>query len=169
MRNSKIFLGFVLALLMAIMQSAFFPGMHLFAFAPFLALLCIYVSFCPALWIAALTGTCSDFLVSDPAGIYALHYTLLCAIFFRWRLYFKEHPLQLPLFSALISFFALPLEVAILFIFSQGVERVPLFDLFMGPLIDGAYAFFWFVGPLALLEWAGNQWKLWKMKHQLDH
>lgn len=150
---------------MALMQSAFFPGMNLFAFAPFLALLCINLPFCSALWIAALSGTFRDFLVSDPAGIYALHYTLLCAIFFRWRSYFKEHPLQLPLFSVLISLVALPLEIAILFIFAQGVGRFPVFEFFISPLVDGAYAFLWFVGPLALLDWAGNQWKLWKLKN----
>ena len=148
---------------MALMQSVFFPGMHLFAFAPFLALLCMHFSFCSALWLAALAGTCRDFLVSDPAGIYALHYTLLCAIFFRWRSLFKEHPLQLPLFSALISFFALPLEIVILFLFAQGVGRFPLFEFFVGPLVDGIYSFFWFVGPLALLDWGANQWKIWKL------
>ena len=162
MNNAKLILGFLLALVMAVMQSAFFPGIHLLAFVPFLAIVCFHSSFCTALWLAALAGTCQDFLVSHPSGVHVLQYTLLCFVFFRWHSFFKEHPLQLPLFSFLISFCAPLFELVILFLFAHEGKQVIWLDWVTGPFIDGIYAFFWFVGPFALLEWIVHRWKCWK-------
>ena len=151
---------------MAIVQSALFPARHFFAFAPFLAILCLSTPFHSALWLAALAGCCQDFLVSDPPGIHALTYTILVSFLHRLQRNFKEHPLQLPLFSALIAAVAFPIGIFILFIFEGSVQGLILFDFFEEPLLAGLYAFFWFVGPLVLCEWIGKQWKTWKVTRE---
>jgi rod shape-determining protein MreD len=167
MKNCKIWIGFVLALLMSIIQSALFPIVSLSAFIPFLGLLCLLSPFSSALWLATLAGCCSDLLGSDPPGVHALSNTILCALMHRYHRYFKEHPLQLPLCSALLAVALLPVEWVVLFVFEGNVEsRIAVLDIVEAPLLGGGYAFCWFVGPLALWDWGKMQWTIWKLKQK---
>jgi rod shape-determining protein MreD len=167
MKNPVIWIGFLLASLMAVIQSALFPQIVILAYAPFLALCCLYAPFKEALWLAALSGFCSDSLAADPFGVHTLTATLTCAALHRTCRFFKDHPLQLCLFTALISGAALPFQLFILFLFDR---RGPcqgkwgLLDFLTMPFVDAAYAFLWFVGPLLLWEWGRRQWKLWRLK-----
>lgn len=160
-------IGFVLAAFMALNQSALFPSVSLFAFAPFIALACIRAPFRIALWLAALAGFYNDLLSSDPMGIHTLSAALVCALLHRFRLgALKDFPLQLCLYSALISIFTIVCELMILFLFDSTLTiagKSQLIDFIEIPFIHAAYAFFWFVGPLLLWEWGVGQWKRWRL------
>jgi rod shape-determining protein MreD len=167
MKEPKIWIGFVLASLMAVMQSALFPNFVLLPYSPFIALVCMFAPYQKALWLAALAGISSDLLSSDLFGLYALTATLSCALVYRYRWsLFKEEPLQLCFYTALISFIQTPFMLMILFLFDR---RAPiagksiLLDIVSMPIVDALYAFFWFVGPILLWEWGFRQWKLWRL------
>ena len=169
MNHMVVWIGFFLATLMAILQSALFPNIVLLAYAPFIAIVCIYKPLHQALWLSALAGLCSDLLASDPLGIHTLCSTFACALLHRYqRRFFKDQPYQLCFYTALISAVMSPMLLAILFLFDR---RAPvagksiLLDLVGMPLVDAAYAFFWFVGPLLLWEWGQKQIKLRKIKN----
>lgn len=160
--NKKVLVGFCFATFLAIIQSALLPHLRIFAYAPFLGLLCIHLPFSSALWLAAASGACFDLLVCDPPGFHALNHTLLCAFVHHLRRFLKEQPLQLPLFTALISLISLPLEAITLFLLDRKIEgSISLFDLIEGPILNAAYAFFAFVGPFSLWEWATKKIKHW--------
>ena len=143
-----------------------FPNIGLFAYAPFVAVVCIYASFPQALWLSALAGLCSDLFASGPMGINAICTTLTCALIHRYqKSFFKDLSLQLCFYSALISAIMSLLLLALLFLFDRPAPiagKSFLIDLIAMPLIDAAYAFFWFVGPLILFEWGQKKVKLWK-------
>jgi len=78
---------------------------------------------------------------------------------------FKDLPLQLCFYSALISVFTIIFELAILFLFDRRISiagKSLFLDFVEMPIINAGYAFFWFVGPLLLWEWAVSQWKRWR-------
>jgi rod shape-determining protein MreD len=161
-------IGLILAFSMALMQSALFPSISLFPFVPFIALACILAPLRLAIWLSALAGFCNDLLSSDPMGIHALSAAIISAIIAHFRLNaFKDLPLQLCFYSALISVFSIVFELIIFFLFDQRVSiagKSPVGDFIQTPLIHAAYAFFWFVGPLLLWEWGLNQLKRWRLQ-----
>ncbi len=169
MKKSPLWLGFALASSMAMMQSALFPAVAFSAYAPFLALTCLCASYHKALWIASLCGLWMDLLSAGPFGTYALNFLLATALLHRLRIwFFQDKPLLLCVYTALISSVLMPLQMALLFLFDR---RAPyagqwaLFDMAAMPLLDAAYAFFWFIGPLMLWDWGWEQWQLWRLKH----
>jgi rod shape-determining protein MreD len=161
-----IWIGFVLAGSMALIQSALFPSISLFAFAPYIALCCMNFSLKKAVWLAALGGLATDLMSSDPLGIHALSATIICAFLHRFRLaVFKDLPLQLCFYTAIISALTIFLELILLFLFDRRLliaGKSIILDLIQMPLINAAYAFLWFVGPLLLWEWGLNLWKRWR-------
>ena len=163
-----IFIGFFLAAAMAMMQSALFPSISLFAFAPFIALACIGAPFRTALWLAALAGFCSDLLGSDPIGIHTVSAVLVILLLHRFKLrIFKDLTLQLCFFSALIAIFTIVFEIIVLFLFDRRISiegKSLLLDFIEMPFINAAYAFFWFTGPILLWEWGASQWKRWRLQ-----
>lgn len=169
MKEPTVWIGFVLASFMAVIQSALFPDLFLLAYAPFIALLIMHTSMIQALWLAALGGFCSDLLASDPPGLHTLTAVIACAIIYRFRMgLFKDQPLQLCFYTALISLVTTPLHLVILFLFDRRLPvagKSVLLDFIEMPLIDAAYAFFWFVGPLLVWQWVRRQWKLWRLKN----
>ncbi|MBF8263275.1 MAG: mreD [Parachlamydiales bacterium] len=167
MKNPIIWIGFILASVMAVMQSALFSHFFILAYAPFIALSCMHTSMLQSLWLAAGAGFCTDLLSTDPMGIHTLTYTLVCALLHRFRLgVFKDQPLQLCFYTALISLAAMPMLMILLFLFDSHLPvhgKSILLDLIKMPLVDAAYAFFWFVGPLLGWEWGFKQWKRWRL------
>jgi hypothetical protein len=170
MKEPAIWIGFVLATFMSIIQSALFPSLFLLSYSPFIALLCMYASFKESLWLSAFSGVCGDLLTSDPLGINAITAVISCAIIFHVRMVlFKEQPLQLCFYTVLISVIWTPIQLMLLFLFDR---RLPitglslLLDFIEMPLINAGYAFFWFVGPLLIWEWIRSQWRLWRLKNE---
>jgi len=96
-----------------------------------------------------------DLLSSDARfGLYALNFFCTTLIIFRVRSHFFEtNPLSLSLFSSLIAALSTALHILILIAFGAHLKLtlISLFaDLFLMPLVDGLYAFFWFTLPLFL-------------------
>lgn len=162
-------IGFLLATYMAIAQSALFPWLIFFPYAPFIALLCMHTSVRQSLWLAALAGLFCDFLSRDPIGMHALTAVIAATLLHHFQLkVFKDQPLQLCFYTALISLMMIPLQLILLFLFDQhfSIDRKSiLLDFIQIPLVDAAYAFFWFVGPLLLWEWLLSRYKVWRMIH----
>ena len=158
---------------MATMQSSLFH-ISLLPYAPFLALACMSTTFVRSLYFAALAGLVGDLFSGDPFGIHTLSSVLTAAALYATirRGFFKEQPLQLCIFTALVSLLFIPLYLFMLFLFDRrppvAGESALLLDCLSMPLIDAAYAFFWFTGPLWLLEWIEAQIKLWKLKNNAE-
>jgi rod shape-determining protein MreD len=153
---------------MLLIQSALLPFIGFLSYAPFIALTCMRTSYLTSLWCAALVGLLSDLLAADPFGITALSLTLTASAAYRFRnRFFQGEPLQLCIFTGIISFFYTPMHVLILFIFDRRAPfsgKWSFLDFFTMPFIDAAYAFFWLVGPLLLFEWGKSQWKHWMIR-----
>lgn len=162
MRDPVLWIGFCLSLAMAVFQSALFPEIAILSFAPFVSLACMRSSLPAALWCAAGAGVMADLLSADPFGIHAIAMCGAAAASYRFRrLFFQVEALQLCFFTAIYSAIFTPVLIAMLFLFDR---RAPLggqwsfLDFATMPLVDAAYAFFWFVGPLLFFEWAKKQW-----------
>ncbi len=158
MRDPVLWIGFFLGLAMAIFQSALFPQVAILSFAPFVSLACMRSSLPAALWCAGLAGVASDLLSADPFGIHAIAMCATATLSYRFRrLFFHGEQLQLCFFTAIYSAIFTPVLVLTLFLFDR---RAPFggewtfLDFATMPLVDAAYAFFWFVGPLLFFEWA---------------
>ncbi len=168
LKEPVLWIAFFFCSLMAVFQSALWPSVGILSYAPFLALTCMRTSFLTSLWVAALVGLFSDLLSADPFGIYALSLTLTSASAYRFRnRFFQGEPLQLCIFTGIISFLFTPLHVFILFLFDRRAPfsgKWSFLDFFTMPFLDAAYAFFWLVGPLLLFEWAKRQWKHWTLR-----
>lgn len=167
MKDPVIWIGFILAAFMAATQSAFFFHFFVFAFVPFIALSCMHTSMLQSLWLSAIAGFCSDLFSSDPMGIHALTFMLVCALLHRFRRgVFKDSPLQLCFYTAMISAASTPVRTILFFLFDSPMPfsgQSIIFEMIFMPLINAAYAFFWFVGPLLLWEWGVGRWKRWRL------
>ena len=167
MKEPIVWIGFILASFIATMQSAFFPHFIILAYAPFIALSCMHAPMLQSLWLTALAGLCSDLLSTDPIGIHTLTFILVCAMLHRFRLgVFKDGPMQLCFYTALISAATMPMQMFLFFLFDRHLPihgKSILLDFVGMPLVDAAYAFFWFVGPLLVWEWGLRRWRRWRL------
>lgn len=168
MRDPVLWIGFFLSSAMTVFQSALFPEISILSFGPFAALACLRANLSAALWCAALAGFFSDLLSADPFGVYAISLCISAAMSYRFRrLFLQGEALQLCFFTAIYSAIFTPVLIVVLFLFDR---RAPFngqwsfLDLATMPLVDAAYAFFWFVGPLLFFEWAKRQWKGWRLR-----
>jgi rod shape-determining protein MreD len=165
--------SFFLAVLALFLQSFLIPRISILAFAPFLSLLTLKERLPKALWCSALSGALLDLLSDDPMGLHALNYTLATAFLYRYKRHFSyEVPFHFGLFTVFISSLSTLLQLSLLFLFDR---RIPfdgkwiLTDLIGMPILDGLYAFAWFVVPLAMFEKIKKYWVLfWLRKKNLS-
>lgn len=119
------------------------PSPPLLVFAPFCMILLKSKGRSAALWAAALSGLVYDlFSQSGPFGLYSFNYCLATLVlsFLPNRSLF----LQTATFSSLFALIHLILFQSFL------TKGALLSDLLLMPLVDGAFAFFWFHCPLML-------------------
>lgn len=156
MQKGSLILFFFLALFFSIFQSAIFSKLHLFAFAPFLAILWIRSSFLSSLWGSFFCGFLIDLFSSISMGIFALNYTFISLFLYRFHTHFyDDKPLHLASYTALISSISTLIHPFLLFLFDRSIPisgKWILTDLLLMPLLDGAYAIFWFWCPLILYQ-----------------
>lgn len=132
----------------------FFPGTHLLFFAPFLIVTFYKCSLIQSLWLAAGTGLLVDFFSSSFFGNSACIYTIASYILYRQnRHFFEDKVSTLSLMTTLFSLLASVLQ----FIFNMLFDLRPLLsfsflltDFIIMPLIDGAYAYLFFLLPYQL-------------------
>ncbi len=146
---------YFLALFGLLFNSIFFPHIHLFTFAPFLALLVIRKQLIPTLWIAAFSGLTLDLLSSNfRFGLYGTAFFLTVLTIFKLKnLFFEERPHALALFSALVALIFTLIESSLLSFFGHPppfTSKTLSCDLLLMPLLDGVLSFLWFSIPLKL-------------------
>ena len=159
MKQIPLLLPFLLALVYAVFGTALLPGLHLSAFAPFLAITLMRKGFIPSLWIAALSGLVLDLLNSEMRfGLYALNFSLTALLLHAQKKhFFDDRPFALALFTAVISSVSTLLQYVLLSLFDQKLPLsfgTALSDLVGMPLLDGVYAFIWFNAPIRFYLYA---------------
>jgi rod shape-determining protein MreD len=165
-------LNFILALAAFFFQGAYFSGVHLYVFAPFVALVTLsQKELWKALFLAAFVGALSDLFSDHPIGSHAIACSV--ASFLLWQLrnrFLLEKPLHFGLFTALTSFSISHLLIFLLFLFDR---RIPFagkwgFGDFLGmPLADGIFGLIWYAAPLYLIQEARRMWKLFWLKRKI--
>lgn len=160
---------YLLALLGLVFDTHFFPHVHIFTFAPFLALLIIRKQMLQAIRIALFAGLTYDLLSSQlHFGLYALLFAFLVVSMRKLKtLFFEEKPLALALFSALVALFFTLGEIFLLSFFGTPPPfstKSFLQDLLLMPLLDGLFSFFWFSLPLKVYALVKRQ-KIWLRLH----
>ncbi len=170
MKRTNLKVAFFLALFATFAQSALFPSLNFMTFAPFLVLSTVYLNFPKALWLAFASGTIIDLLSSSHMGLYALCYSLTIAILYRQkRNFIDEKPLNLALFTALISLCSTIISTLLLFIFDRSAAysgQWAFIDSWTMPLLDAVYAFVWFYCPFILYRALKKQLKILKIKYK---
>ena len=146
---------YLLSILGLVFNNVFFPQVHLFVFAPFLALLVIRKNRLSALWIAALSGLTLDLLSSNIRfGLYALSFLITILVIYKLKnLFFEEKAHALAVFSALVAFVFTLIESSLLSFFGHPPPFTLMslsIDLVLLPILDGIFSFFWFSFPLKL-------------------
>ena len=170
MKKKSLRIAFCLAFVATLAQSALFPSLNFMTFAPFLVLSIVYLNFPKSLWLAFLAGIIIDLFSSGHMGLYALCYCLTTALLYRQkRNFIDEKPLNLALFTALISFVSTIVLILLLFIFDRRAAfsgQWAFIDLWTMPLLDALYAFVWFYCPFIFYQLAIRQWKILKIRYR---
>ena len=149
----RLLLLFIYTLTLAFTLPAFFPGLHLLYFAPFLAASFYRQNKFTCLWLAILCGLLLDLFSSQTRlGFYALSYFLTVEFLYKQqRHFFEDSMTTLPLMTFLLSTTVTLIQVFLLYIFDQGI---PLSwewfvnDLFWNPLYDTIFATIAFTIPV---------------------
>jgi rod shape-determining protein MreD len=154
----QIAIPFFIALSVALFGTVFFPSIHLFAFAPFLALTFMRTTFLTSLWIAASSGLIMDLLTSQMRfGIHSLCYSLLVLlIYHQKRHFFADKPLALSLYTLVISIAATVLEFIFLSSFDARLPftwKLVFTDFIAMSLLDAVYAFLCFTCPMKIHQY----------------
>ncbi len=155
MKKISLWIPFFLALSFALLGTAFFASVRIWAFAPFLAIAYHRVSLIKALWISCFCGLVLDCLSSQfHFGLFALNHVVVTLILYKHKKNFFEEKatafsLHSTIIAALLSF--------LLLLFSSWSHEItwsiPLVfsNLISMPFLDGLYAFLWFTCPLSLI------------------
>jgi len=153
----------ILAFILSILQTSFFPQMHFLAFAPFLVIVILNFRLLPSLWIAACTGFLLDLFSDQFFGLFGLSFVVSTLSVFRIkRLCNYEKPLSVALFTSLISCIYSLLQPVLLFLFDKGLSislHWAFTDLIIMPLLDGIFALIVFILPLKLYDFSKNKIK----------
>ncbi len=161
MKNPKrVIYSFLLATFSSVFFTALFPQTHLFYYAPFLAILFIDSSLIISLWISCLCGFIIDALSTTPMGMHTLGYTLLCFSLFRLKRFFNDKPMNIPIFTIVLSMGFSIIEIIILSIFQKNLSPGSswiISDLLVMPIFDGIYSIILFVVPMKLIYLFKNQ------------
>lgn len=163
-----LFLAYALGALILGMQAIWPFQIPVLPFVPFAALCALIRPFHRAILLSALGGFAADLLSSDPFGLHALSYCCAAAITFRLRYLFShEQPMQLAVFSGLVSLCATTIQIALLFLFDRRIPfcgRWWMIDWPQLPIFDALYALIWFAGPLRLYQLLRKRWTLYWIK-----
>jgi len=166
MRQVPLSFPFGLALFFTLFTTVFFPKIPLFTFSPFFALLYYRRSLATALWIATLSGLMIDLLTSEfRLGIHAWDACITTLLLYKQKKhFFEDKPLALSLFTILISATSTLMQWLLIATFDRSLPlsgKGIVTDLFLMPIVDGAYAFFAFTCPMQLFVYIKKRgWRL---------
>lgn len=156
---------YLLCLLGLVVNEALFPQVHLFVFAPFLALLVIRKQLLASLWLGALSGLTLDLLSSNfRFGLYATSFlATILAIYKLKNLFFEEKAHALAVFSVLVAMVFTVIEASLLSFFGHlppFTLKTLTIDFLILPLFDGLFSFFWFSMPFKVYKKGRVLWLL---------
>lgn len=154
MKTSLIF-SFIIATFFTIFSSSLFPYFKPVFYAPFLVLLFFNLRISSTLWLSCLSGLIVDLFSSTHLGLHALISILCASFFYRQKRFFKETPINIAIFSSLISFVYVLLNAILLFVFEKGIKITPswvMTDLIAMSFFDGLYALICFALPIKAFE-----------------
>lgn len=170
MTKSNLILAFFFALFATVAQTAFFPTLNFMTFAPFIALSIVHLRIDKVLWVAFICGIIIDLLSSTYFGFYSLCYTLTAGFLYRQRRNFiDDKPLNLALFTALISLSSTIVSILLSFIFDRRAAftgKWAFLDCFSMPILDATYALVCFYCPAILAKALKRQWRIVKLQYK---
>ena len=88
-------------------------------------------------------------------GLHALLYTICGVVFFNQKKFFKNTPINIALYTILISIFFTILNTILIYILDKPIKITSLFlltDFIFMPVFDGIYALICFGFPLCLIQ-----------------
>jgi hypothetical protein len=154
LKNISLWIPFFLALAFALLGTALFAEVRLWAFAPFLAIVHHRMTLIKTLWISCICGLFLDCLSSQfHFGLFSLNHVAASLILYRYRKsFFAEKAIAFSLHSTVIAIF---LSFFLLLFSSWSHEiswSIPLLfsDVILMPFLDGLYALIWFTCPISL-------------------
>ncbi len=155
MKHISLWIPFFLALFFALLGTAFFSEIRIWAFAPFLAILYHRVSLSKALWISFSCGLLIDCLSSQfYFGLFSLNHTLASLLLYKQKNnFFEDKTIAFALNTTLIALF-LSFFLLLFSCWSCAITcSLPLIlsDLILMPFLDGLYALIWFTCPISLV------------------
>ncbi len=160
--------AYFLSALALLAQATVLPHLPILAFTPFLALSCLLRNFDRALLCGCMAGLTIDLLASDPFGLHALTYSLSLALCYPLKnLFSSDEPMQLSLYTSLLSIGTTLIQVLLLFLFDRRIPfcgRWWMTDWIALPVVDAIYALIWFAGPLALFRVVRRRWVIYWLK-----
>jgi rod shape-determining protein MreD len=148
----RLSIAFFIALFIALFGSAIFPGIRLFAFAPFLTLVFTRKNLYTSLWLSLSCGLIIDLLQNQYTfGLYALCYSLTTLILYKQkRLIYADKPFSLSIFVAIYSMTAVIVHLIIIAFCGATAPRSFMWilcDTLLMVVIDSAYALILFTLP----------------------
>jgi len=155
LKNISLWIPFFLALSFALLGTAFFAEVRIWAFAPFLAITHHRVTLIKALWISCFCGFFLDCLSSQfHFGLFSLNHVVVSLLLYKHKKsFFEDKAIAFSLHSTVIAIFL----SSFLLLFSSWSHEIswslPLVfsDLILMPFLDGLYALLWFTLPLSLI------------------
>ena len=162
MKKLPLWVYFSLAVIALWFGGAFFPSIRLAPFAPFLVICFYRTPFRKCLTLAFASGLLIDLLSTQfRFGLFGVIHLLTAALLYgQKKHFFEDKPLPFCLYSALTSAFLSGLSLLAAKFSSMEMAisfPVLLSDLIFMPLIDGLYAFLWFICPVALYSLVKKQ------------
>lgn len=150
-------LPFLLACFALCFSQVFFPSLHLFAFAPFFALLFIRKGFLFSIWTAVICGLLMDLLNTKfHFGFCAFNCCLTTLLVYsQKRNFFEDRLFSLSCYTALISAVSSLIQLGFLALFEKHFPfkmQLVATDLIMMPALDALYGFLWFTCPMKLYQ-----------------
>jgi rod shape-determining protein MreD len=146
-------LAFILASVIAIFRTIFFPNLQIIAFAPFLALFFLNNNFLTSLWISIFAGIIMDLLSTATFGIHALNYCLAATVVFRYKRFFSDSSINLTIYTIILSLAISVIEIVLNAFLYRSINLSFLWiitDIFLMPILDGIYALIFFAVPLKI-------------------
>lgn len=155
MKKLPLWVYFSLSLIALCFGGAFFPSIRLAPLAPFLVVCFYRLPFRQCLTLAFVSGLLIDLLSTQfRFGLFGVIHLLASALLYgQKKHFFEDRPLPFCLYTSLTSTFLSGLSLLAAKFSSMEMAisfPVLLSDLVFMPLIDGLYAFLWFVCPISL-------------------
>lgn len=148
---------FILSIFALCFSQVFFPSFHLFAFAPFFAILFIRKGFLFSMWTTLLCGLLMDLLNSKfHFGFFAFSFSLTTLFLYsQKRNFFEDRLFSLSCYTALISSLSSLIQLLFFALFEKHFPfklQLILTDLIMMPAFDAVYGFLWFTCPMKIYQ-----------------